>query len=81
MSISLRRSIRTSNAPQRYEEHFMAFTLSLVDTLPNYFDEASHSKEHGKYMHVEYEYLMKEYVWNLVEFPKGKVISISCHCI
>ena len=47
----------------------MDFMLSLVDTLPKYFDEASHSKEHGRYMHGEYHSLMKDDVWNLVEFP------------
>ena len=57
----------------------MAFMLSLVDTLPKSFDEASHSKEHGKSMHVEYDSMMKDILWNLVEFPKGKVIYISCH--
>ena len=81
MSMSPRRSTRISNAPQRYEANFMAFMLSLVDSLPKSFDEASHSKEHGKYMHVEYGNLMKDDVWNLVDFSKEKVISISCHCL
>ena len=75
MSMSPRRSTRTSNAPQRYEENFMAFMLSLVDTLPKSFDEASHSKEHGKYMNVEYDSLMNDDVWNLVQLPMGKVIG------
>ena len=58
--MSSRTSKRKSNAPQRYEENFMAFMISLVDTLPKSFDEASHSKEHGKYMHVEYDSMMKD---------------------
>ena len=66
MSMSPRISTRTSNVPQRYEEYFIDFMLSLVDTLPKSFDEAPHSKEHGKYMHPEYDTLMKDDVWNLV---------------
>ena len=79
--MSPRISTRICHAPQRYEANFMAFMLSLVDTLPKSFDEASHSKEYGKSMHVEYDSMMKDDVWNLVEFPKGKVISISYHCL
>ena len=76
-----RKLTRTSNAPQRHEANFMDFMLYLVNTFPKSFNEASHSKEHGKYIHVEYDNLMKDDVWNLVDFPKGKVISISCHCL
>ena len=79
MSMSPRRSTRISNAPQRYEENFMSFMLSLVDTLPKSFSEASHSKEHGKSMHVEYDSMMKYDLWSqFTEHYCIKAITVMC---
>ena len=66
-----KREVRESRAPKRFS-NYMAQVTSLRDTVPDTYEEASAHQVWRDAMMEEYNFIMKNGVWEVVQRPEGK---------
>ena len=64
---------------QRWNTHssYVALMCDLVDQEPTNYEEAMQKKEWVEAMTEEYQYIMKNDVWDIVPKPEGKSVVSS----
>jgi hypothetical protein len=72
----LRRSSRQVQLPERYRDYALMSSISNV-IEPMSFNEANEHDECQYAMEEEYEYIMKNNIWEFTELPKHKKL-IGC---
>ena len=62
---------------QRLYSNYVALMCNLVDEEPTSFEEATKNKEWMDVMVKEYQYIVKNDVWDVVPRPKDKSVVSS----